>query len=212
MLKEFDLDMPLADPVYRREFRNQSRSVTALFEKFYKPTTESREYWKILVEVSKNPQPKIKNLLGVIAVQVSENREDFLHLDPVTKQKEFLNYLMAGINKVTKELQWPNDSFELAREAVLDSKFVNERVWGKPIRNPSKNLAAEIFIQHELTKAIISIRIRDAKKNIIKIKHILESEPNEFAFVRYLGKLNWIDDRNLELINAYGTDKIAIKV
>ena len=183
-------------------FRNETRSVLALFERHLKPPRESGNLWKVNINVVENvyrPQPF--DVLGVIEVQIEGDCRGFFSLKADEKRRQTLNWLVRGIEIVTKSYGWDIKPYEEARDAVLNLNFVNHWAWRKRAwwRN-GRRLVAEVFAEHEIEEIRIYIQLRNRSKEILERVLVVTDMPDEFAFDKYFGSLNWIDDTTVELV------------
>lgn len=213
MIIEFDLDAPDKPKPTRLRFRNETRCVTALYERCYESSDDTGQAWKILVEVVGTiTKPTIRNLIGVMTIQISGDVEAFFSLHTRARTERALDYLMDGIEKVIEEKGWNVSSFYQARDQVRYRRYVNEWIWKSPIPNKSKKFTAEVLVEHEVTQARISVRFRDNDQAVVGVKHLVSDEPNEFIFDAYLGQLRWLNESTVELISRDGTKRFSAQI
>lgn len=213
MIKEFDLDAPNVQKPKRLQFRNETRCVTALFERCYKPSKETGKPWKILVEVvTKAAGSGYKDLLGVLTTQVESDIDRFLGLDNSDKKPETLELLMRGIGQVASALSLDMMPFETAAAEVEKRGFINEWIWGSEVANSSKTMSAEILVNHDVEAATLSARIRNGSGKVVNVLPLVSDQPNEFIFDEYFGSLSWLDDNTIELASRNGKKRYAAKV
>jgi len=205
MIKEFDLDVPKQQKPTRLQFRNETRCVTALFERCYKPSSATGKPWKVLVEVVDGVKSETHiDMLGVLIVQVDGTVHDFFDMTAAAKMEKALKYLMTGITKVSEQRGWDIAPFLDAETKVRGLKFKNEWVWRSPVKNGSRSLSAEVLIRHQIEKAEISARFTDRDGNVVKVEHLVSDTPNDFIFFGYLGTFEWQNDNTVELISRDG--------
>jgi len=213
VIKEFDLDAPQMDKPKRLQFRNETRCVTALFERCYEPSKETGKPWKILVEViDKDSRSGYKDLLGVLTTQVVGDIDGFLSLEKDEKKPQVLDFLMEGIGQVAQVLSLDMAPFEKAAAEVKRRGFINEWVWRSGIPNSSKTMSAEILVSHDVDAATISARIRNGGGNVVGIFPLVSDQPNEFIFDEYFGGVSWLDDRTIELASRNGEKRYAARI
>ncbi len=213
MIKEFDLDAPHMGKPKRLQFRNETRCVTALFERCYEPSKETGKPWKILVEVAdKDARSGYKDLLGVLTTQIDGDIDGFLRLENAEKKPKTLDLLMNGIEQIAKALSLDMAPFEKAAAEVKRRGFVNEWVWGSEISNKSKTMSAEILVSHEVEATTLSARIRNGGGNVVGILPLVSDQPNEFIFDEYFGTVSWLDDHTIELASRTGEKRYAAKI
>lgn len=200
MIRNFDLYAPTAPKEKRIQFIREVRCVSSLFERFYIPSKETGSAWKIIVDVvPKITKPDCYLTLGAINIQVEGNINDYFKLDDFNKKKIALDYLMSGVADVANQLKYEMNQFIIPQKKVIDSNYLNEWTFNKPTKNKSKTLSAELFIEHGIKEASLSLVFKDKQGNIVRKEHLVSTLPHEFCFYEYLGKLNWINDSLVEL-------------
>src|SRR5437762_2283170 len=173
MLKEFDLDAPDQTKETRYEFRMQTRCVTALYERRFTAPKSTGKEWKILVEVVRQvTKPKIRDLLGVLTVQLQGDVGVFLSLPEAEKKRQTLKWLSSGIRMVADDAGWPLDSFRTAEGEVIRLNYVNSWIWKTPKPNPLRTVTAEVFVEHHLTEVLISIRFRTSAGALLNTERL----------------------------------------
>ena len=213
MLKEFDLDAPGLPKEARHSFRLQTRTVTALYERLFKPFRHKGKVWKVLIEVVPAiTKPSARDLLGVLTVQLAGNPQGYLLADRNKKQRLTLDWLMAGILKIAHAQNWSTAPFEKAAAAVEAAKFQNTWIWKRPLWNHPKNISAEIVLEHDIDETRINAVFRTSKGELVGSDILCRTQPSEFSFVPCLGKLRWIDDQNLELSAKTGAKTWTARV
>jgi len=240
ILKEFDLDIPyIADEERikkimekescqyhdatkmdyelnwkekRRSFRLETRCVTAMYERLFRKM-KNEDHWKIIVECVENiTRVGILNLSGVATVQVKFNYDEFHYKNELEKKISTLNLLMEGIEKVANNKNWPIEQFKDVSLQIEQTKYFNEWVWKKAVKNPNKNYYAEVLCQHNVNSMDISIVIKQKNGVEIQRKKVITELPDEFAYARHLGELKWLSNFEVALINKKGTDLVTFSL
>ena len=85
-------------------------------------------------------------------------------------------------------------------DTIIKSDYMNEWFWKKPIKNKGKTV--QIKVAHEVDKASIYMVFKDDEK--IKEVLLVEDVPDEWAYSRYLGKLEWASEDSAQLITKEG--------
>lgn len=200
MLKEFDLDAPTLSKEDRQVFRWQTRCVTALYERLFSPSRITGKAWKVLIEVVPNvTKPHVRDLLGVLTLQIDGDPSEFLNAKREQKQRIALDLIVRGTKAMAGELEWLTQPFEDAAQAVLEQKFVNRWTWKHGLWNKSRSISCDIEVDHNVEDATITARFNDADQQCLAAISLCSTSPSEFAFVPLLGKARWIDERIVEL-------------
>ena len=205
MLREFDLDAPTLSKEARQSFRHQTRCVTALYERYFKPFPLQKGAWKVLVEVvSVITKHQVRDLLGVLTLQIQGDPVLFLEAAEVMRPKIALDWLTKGVTNLAMVHDWSLKPFQDAADAVVEVKFVNKWVWKTQLWNPMKTFYCEVEIEHGLREARIRALFKNPDALLIEQSDLCFTPPSEFAFVPLLGKVHWIDERQVELISKDG--------
>ncbi len=205
MLKEFDLDAPTLSKEDRHTFRNQTRCITALYERLFSPFQIRERAWKMLVEVVPSvTKPHVRDLLGVLTLQINGDPDDFMKADQEGKPHIALDWLRRGGQQVAKELKWPTEPFEEAAQAVLEREFLNTWTWKREIWNKNRSISCDIEVNHGLNEATIIAQFKNAAQRHLASLELCSASPSDFAFVPLLGKARWVDDRTIELTSKDG--------
>lgn len=208
ILKEFDLDAPTLPKEARRSFRHQSRCVTALYEQFFKPFRIQGKAWKVLIEVVPVvTKPEVRDLLGVLTLQVQGNPLQFLEASDREKPHIALAWLLSGAGGVAKTLDWPFKQFEDAAASVIEADFVNRWAWKANLWSKSKTLYCDIEVEHGFREVKIAVVFKDSNGLSIGTSNICSTSPSEFAFAPLLGKARWINERQVELVSKDGKQR-----
>jgi hypothetical protein len=213
MIKEFDLDAPSLKKWARHSFRNETRSTTALYERMFARFPTRRGIWKLLIEVVPTiTRTDVLDLLGALTVQIQGNPERLLELPSSEKPVLALEWLESGIRIIAQTEKWPLESFDEAAAKVKAAKFINKWQWKGRRWNPSKTIFCDVDVEHtpENAKIIASFRRSDGKS--VSSELLVETTPDEFAFVPCLGKVKWFDDTHFGLISKDGTKTWTARV
>lgn len=149
---------------------------------------------------------------GFTEIEVEFDYIAYEKLDNEQKKKMILEKLYDGVRKVGAVYEWDITILNKAYQSVIESNYKNDYVW-KQKTSPSRKYIAEVFCQHELDKYIVtmSIKARDTHK-LLNSEILFIERPNEFAFVRNLGNLNWISNTEVILINKNKTKQWLVSI
>ncbi|MGG0186188.1 hypothetical protein [Bacillus rhizoplanae] len=190
----------------RMKFRDEMRCIGSLYERFFKGFKfKNDKCWKIAVQcVDKITDLTIKTIGGVFEVQVAFEINNYFQLSGYEKKKYLLKTLKEGIDLVVEHEQWNNDMFDFPYSEIIKVDYINTWVWNTKF-SPSRKYIAEVFCEHNISTFDISIIIKNRDKEEIKRVKLITDRPNEWSFVQYFGKLNWISHEEVALFNKKGT-------
>ncbi len=207
LLKEIAMDFPYVVDIHRGQYdtvldyqlnwkkkRRQldlmTRCMTAMVERIM-PKITTKDCWKILIEgVEKPSRKEIVNLGGVYHVEVPFDINIFLEMDSFEKKKYVVSKIREAIRRIAQSNLFDVEGIENACNTVENANYVNEWYWRKPVKQ--KHLSVQVKVLHEVECVTISLVFRDSTLNSYKEKILLSELPDEWAYARYLGKLEWI--------------------
>lgn len=199
-LEEFDLDAPECAKPERMRFRSASRTITALYERCFEGLDVQRG-WKVLLECVPNvTRGDVRDLLGVLTLQVPFDIRTLDRMDERTKKRKILDVLHHGVMVVAEAERWPFEPFERARHCTLEKDLINAWWWRKPKWNRSKSLSGQLWCEHGMDAFRAWLVVRDPANAEVARKQIIEMSPNEFEFVAKLGDTKWTDAGRFALV------------
>ncbi|SFS76268.1 hypothetical protein [Paenibacillus sp. BC26] len=213
ILKEFDLDIPYISTAGTKEdyeatwkekrfqFRDQIRCIVSLYERSFDKlkTTDS---WKVLIDcVDEITDEKVKDFSGVCSVQVQFNVDSFFTKDDHQKKEVTIEILRKGLDKVITEKGWDQVPFGQAFEKVIEVNMKNEWFWRKPISSPDRRFKARLYIVHEVTVVIGYLIVFNNTNQEILRTEAFRDRPNEWAYVQYLGDIQWLSSNEVALFS-----------
>lgn len=188
----------------RREFIYESKCMTSMFERLFKPVT-TKDCWKIIIEcVDKVSSSRIINLLGVYTLQVQFDFCKYYCLTHFEKKKMILSTLVEGLNLVFKELSIPCSLIENVVHEIENNNYENNWVWKK---KKIKSTMFSIQVEHHIDKVDLFWLIENKYSRIRDL--IKTCFAHEMDYGQYLGKLE-IDDFFLYLLDK--NNEIVSKV
>ena len=109
----------------RRAFVYESKCMTSMVERLFKPVV-TKDCWKIIVEcVDTISNPSIMNLLGVYTVQVLFDFSSYKTLSPLEQKKLLLEALVKGARRVFLELSIPYSLIEDVVNEIEKNDYEN---------------------------------------------------------------------------------------
>ncbi|MEK4438975.1 hypothetical protein [Paenibacillus sp. FSL K6-2862] len=212
ILKEFDLDIPYINSgtpedyeanwkQKRIQFRDEIRCVASLVERSFEQYKTS-DSWKVLIEVvDVITDPGVKDFSGVCRVQVQFHVDTFFSKNDEEKKEATLDLMRRGIYSIILAKGWDSVPFERALEIAKNQNLINEWYWKKPLVSSNRKYKASLYIVHEV-KGIKGILIVANKNNeeILRVE-AFRDRPNEWAYLRFLGKLEWSTHNEVVLLD-----------
>lgn len=191
----------------RRQFQLMTRCMTAMIERIM-PRIVTNECWKILIECVERPSSsKIINRLGVYCVQVPFEVELFWEMSSLEKRVYTIQKIREALVIIAQ-----NDCFDVtaianACDEVVNLNYINEWYWKKPVK--SKHLTVQVKVSHEVESCNIYLVFTDYTKNVSKEEFIVSDLPDEWAYFKYFGKLEWVSDGTAKLTTKSGECFVA---
>lgn len=213
ILKDIALELEyVSDKDKEFLFRKQTRCISALYGRTL-VKYKTQECWKVLIRcVEETGESKISTVGGVCEVRVDFNMKNFFSANEYEKKKYALEVLKKGIDIVVKEKQWDKSVFDDAYNKVIELDYVNNWVWKKSLKSPTKEYIAEVFCEHNVESFDISLIIKLPNGNEVKRVKIISETPHEFVYSNHLGQLKWLSPEEVALINVFGTKQCSVKL
>ncbi|MCA3083000.1 MAG: hypothetical protein ING69_10150 [Rhodocyclaceae bacterium] len=208
MIKQFDIYYKDGDS-NDIEFMHETRYVSSLYEQLFDAKRINVKAWKINVHVLANElSRRVIDSSGVIDVEIPGDIALYRSSNEIQKAEIALAFLMKGLRRVSEEMGWDFAPFEDAKERVIAAKFVNKKLWKRPIANEAKTMTAEVMVDHRMDRAIILIIVRDLKsKELVSETPVMDDLPSEFAYAAHIGELRWKDNSTIELCSRFDPQK-----
>lgn len=194
----------------RRAFRLETRCITAMYERLFgKMKTDN--CWKILIEcVDGIYDERILNLSGVVTAQVEFDISKFNLLDENEKKISTLSFLMKGIERITSSNGLDVEPFKVISSQIEQKGYINEWIWKKPVKSPTKEYYAEVICKHNVYSMDISLIVKNKEGVEVQRDVVISELPDEFAYSKHLGNLRWISNNEVALINKTNDSKVSI--
>ena len=194
----------------RRAFVYESKCMTSMVERLFKPVV-TKDCWKIIVEcVETISHPAIINLLGAYTVQVPFVFSSYESLSPLEQKKMLLGALIKGVRRVFLELSIPCSLIEDVVNEIEKNDYENSWEWKR------KKIQSTIFsiqVEHQLDKVDLFWKIEHKDKSI---RQLIQSCPaHEMDYGAKLGKLEtkgnflYLFDKQNEVVSKLEFEKIA---
>jgi len=168
----------------RRAFVYESKCMTSMVERLFKPVV-TKNCWKIIVEcVETISHPAIINLLGAYTVQVPFVFSSYESLSPLEQKKMLLGALIKGVRRVFLELSIPCSLIEDVVNEIEKNDYENSWEWK---RKKIQSTTYSIQVEHQLDKVDLFWKIEQKDK---RIRQLIQScAAHEMDYGAKLGKL-----------------------
>ena len=194
----------------RRAFVYESKCMTSMVERLFKPVV-TKDCWKIIVEcVETISHPAIINLLGAYTVQVPFVFSSYESLSPLEQKKMLLGALIKGVRRVFLELSIPCSLIEDVVNEIEKNDYENSWEWK---RKKIQSTTYSIQVEHQLDKVDLFWKIAHKDKSI---RQLIQSCPaHEMDYGAKLGKLEtkgnflYLFDKQNEVVSKLEFEKIA---
>ena len=194
----------------RRAFVYESKCMTSMVERLFKPVV-TKDCWKIIVEcVETISHPAIINLLGAYTVQVPFVFSSYESLSPLEQKKMLLGALIKGVRRVFLELSIPCSLIEDVVNEIEKNDYENSWEWK---RKKIQSTTYSIQVEHQLDKVDLFWKIEYKDKSI---RQLIQSCPaHEMDYGAKLGKLEtkgnflYLFDKQNEVVSKLEFEKIA---
>jgi hypothetical protein len=123
-----------------------------------------------------------------------------------------LETLQEGVRLVVAGEGWDPCIFEEVYKEIIRLDYQNNYIHDKPKSNPTRQYKAEIFCEYSIYSFDISIIIRDKLGQELKRERVKSEIPNEWEFVKHLGKLKWISRGRVAIIDKMGKPKWIVQI
>ena len=194
----------------RRAFVYESKCMTSMVERLFKPVV-TKDCWKIIVEcVDTIGNPAIMNLLGVYTVQVLFDFSSYESSSPLEQKKMLLGALLKGARRVFQELSISCSLIEDVVNEIEKNDYENSWEWK---RKKIQSTSYSIQVEHQLDKVNLFWKIEHKDKSI---RQLIQSCPaHEMDYGAKLGKLEtkgnflYLLDKENEVVSKLELETIA---
>lgn len=196
---KIDYDFNWKVPI-RRRFLLETNCIVSMFLRLL-GRYKNRDCKKIVVDCVNKLTNKGGTEIGICLIEQIVDYNRFFLLDDKEKKRFTLNVIKQTISKIAQEKGWDKSSFEEVYNKIIEQDYKNYWIWGKKIKSPSKLYSAEVYLEHEVKNIEIYIIIRNKQGDLIKKQLVITELPDEYAYVKHLGKIIWLSDNEVQLIN-----------
>jgi hypothetical protein len=83
----------------------------------------------------------------------------------------------------------------------MKSELKNEWYWKKPSFSPNRKQKASLLIVHEVTDVKAYLIVSRRNNEVMLRSEVFRARPNEWAFARYLGEIQWLSQNEVVLLD-----------
>ncbi|QUI23997.1 hypothetical protein HZI73_17585 [Vallitalea pronyensis] len=167
---------------------------------------------KIVVNCVDTLSGKGGTVLGICKIEQIVDYNGFFLQDDYEKKRLTLNVIKQTIAKVAKDKEWNTSPFEEVYAEMIKLQYNNHWTWRKKIKNQNRLYTAEVYLEHEIKDIKIYIIIRDKQGDIVKKQLVISELPDEYAYVKHLGKLTWLSNSEVQLVNKNSTEQWNVQL
>lgn len=191
----------------RHVFKKLTRCMTSMLEQ-YMGRIETKDCWKIIFVCENNPgDMKITNLLGAYEIPFKFDYQFFISSSDEEKKKIIINEVYKWIQQEKNDFSFDLTGIENACKIVVEKDYHNEFVWKNKIKKGDFQVSLKICHDIECVKLVA---VFSKKQEVIYEKLVVETEPHELAYNRYLGTMEWVNNNTIAIITNDG-EKILIE-
>jgi len=140
---------------------------------------------------------RIHDLKNIIHIDVPFDFPVYMKSTLEQKQTMVMELLELSFDFICKEKQWDLAVFSEALKTIRQENFQHKFMFGKKTKNTKRD-QAYLWLEQDINNMMIYIRV-EPKSDQKKVLLVQKTYPSAFDYVRFLGKLKWIDDQHLEL-------------
>ena len=193
----------------RRRFELETRCIAALFIRLinkYKNNTCT----KVVIDCVEKDFDKTYPIyngaaMGIGLIKYELNYVEFFNKSDYEKKLIIVKIIKDSLYIIGKEEKWNLTPIEETIKKMEELDYNNSWVFGKKKKSLNKQYTAELCIEHNIETIEFYAVIRNKMDEIIEKKIIVKEKPSEWFYVKYLGKLVWNSDTEINLINKAGT-------
>ena len=184
------------------DFRLMTRCMTSMIDRLT-PRITLPDCMKIIIEcVDEIWEERVINLLGVCCIQIKFDIDGFFKMDDLQKKQCVIETVLEAISEFEKKKECDLGEVKKVCEFIKQNNYLNEWYWKKAVRRKHKQ--AQVRVLHEVENVSIFMAIIDNKTKDKKEILAVQEKPDEWFYVQYLGKLEWISDDEVQLLSREG--------
>lgn len=160
---------------------------------------------KIVVDCVKSLKGIGGTTMGICLIEQIVDYNAFFSKNDLEKKQFTLDVIKEAISKIARDKDWDISPFEEVYKRIIELEYTNHWTWKKKLNSPNRLFTAEVYLEHEIKDIKIYIIIRNKLGDIIKRQLIITEMPDDYIYILHLGKLKWLSNNDVQLVNKYNT-------
>lgn len=186
----------------RRDFQLKTRCITSMIARIMKPIVND-QYWKILIQCRtdyiESSEAVVRNLNGVLSLSAYFDLHTFYGMCNYQKKMYIVDFILKTMETISPLLDIDISNVVEACYYVIDRRYNNLWTFHQKL-NKEKDLLAKVLVEHDVDTVNIVIEITD-DSSLIKRICLYQTLPDERAYAKLLGKIQWKNNRTLLFIS-----------
>jgi hypothetical protein len=207
---QLDYDRNWKFPI-RRRFLLETNCIVSMFLRLL-GKYKNNDTKKIIIKCVETLTGKGSTILGICIIEQVIDYNGFFIKDDSEKKTFTLNIIKQAITEIARDKEWDISPFEEVYTKIIALDYINHWTWGKKLKSPSRLYTAEVYLEHEIRDIKIFIVIRDKQGKLVKKQLIITELPNEYAYAKHLGKLIWLSNNEVQLLNRRNSMKWSVQL
>lgn len=192
---------PDAETASCRQFLFEASCVCDLYLRWL-PKLVTKETAKVLIDLREDDdwvvERNIKRLVSVTFSPWNIRFGEYWSLSELERKELVLETLHRGLLWLARIESWPTEPFEIAQQACLERKLVNEFLTKKAVPNPSQTATARLWCEFGPREARITAVIQQGRQERGRVC-LGATVPESYCVRLTLASLRWLDDRTLQI-------------
>lgn len=196
----------------RRQFYLETRCMVSMFLRVL-GRYKNKDCTKIVVDcVEEITRTTFNFAMGIGLVQYKLAPVDFFTKRNDEKKQIALQIIRGSVCTLAQDRGWDLAPLEEAFRKIEEAEYNNFYVYGKPVKSPTKQYTAELYIEHQVEAIYFYAVIRNKEFGIVEKKLIVVESPSEWTYMGFLGKLVWSSKSEIHLNNKEGFAMFTVPV
>lgn len=143
---------------------------------------------------------KIIDIDGIAEIRVLYDYTNFKNKNTFQKKCDALHILMNGLSEVAEKFSLDMTPYRTIESMIISYDYKNIWIWKRKWNN-NRKYNASVYVDHDVYRVIIGLRIADKNETIIYSKELVTTKPDEWDYAHFLGKLFWQDNNEVVLLD-----------